>query len=89
MLHVTKLESSPDRFVGRIGHGRLGDINGMSGCPIFGIEKGKRDKYWIVAIQSCWWSGSRTVFGTPIAVLGKMIEEEIQAALEKSDQEDS
>jgi hypothetical protein len=80
MLYVTKLESSPDRFVGQIGDGGLSDINGLSGCPIFGIEKGKRDEYWIVAIQNAWWSGSRTVFGTPIAVLGKMIEEEIQAA---------
>jgi hypothetical protein len=89
MLYVTKLESEPDRFVGQIGDGGLSDINGMSGCPIFGVEKGRRDEYWIVAIQNKWWSASRTIFGTPIAVLGKTIEEDIQATLLKSDQEDS
>jgi hypothetical protein len=36
--------------IGQIGDGGLGDINGMSGCPIFGIEKARRDEQWIVEI---------------------------------------
>jgi hypothetical protein len=83
MVYVHKLASAPEdcepapyeRFVGRIGQGGLDDLDGMSGCPIYGLSKGRADRYWIVAIQNSWLPQRRIVFGTPIPLLGRLIED--------------
>jgi hypothetical protein len=82
MLFVERLDQAPEdiepkpykRFIGKVGHGGLDDMDGMSGCPIFGLEKGRNDRYWIVAIQSSWLRSRRVIFGTPVPVLGRLIE---------------
>ena len=93
MTWVTKLDGPPPgvptttypQFVGRAGGTH--DMAGMSGCPIFGFEKGRDDRYWIVAIQNSWIRPRRIIFGTPVPVLGARIEE--QLALIEEHGEDS
>jgi hypothetical protein len=83
MIWVTRLAAPPpdveptpyDRFVGTVGDGGVKDIDGMSGCPIFGFEKGREDRYWIVAIQNSWIRSRRIIFGTPLPVLAGFIED--------------
>jgi hypothetical protein len=55
------------------------DLDGMSGCPIFGFEKGRDDRYWIVAIQNSWFSDRRIIFGTSVPTLAKRMEGELDA----------
>jgi hypothetical protein len=85
---VTKLESPPlgvtpttyQQFIGRAAGSH--DMDGMSGCPIFGVEAGRDDRYWIVAIQNSWFPSSRVILGTPVPVLAELIERK----LDKMDQ---
>jgi len=87
IVYVTKLDALPSyaptkpyqQFVGQIGHGGLHDIDGMSGCPIFGFQKGRDDRYWIVAVQNSWYTNDRIILGTPLPVLGQLIEHALQA----------
>ncbi len=47
------------------------DIKGMSGGPIFGFAHSLgRAKYWIAAVQSCWYPRSRLIRGTPFPLIG-------------------
>jgi hypothetical protein len=88
MAWVTKLERPPDdfeetpfpQFVGQLLSGGLDDIDGMSGCPIFGVQKVRNDLYWIVAIQNSWLPKRRIIFGTPLPVLGHYIEVALEAS---------
>lgn len=90
MAYVHKLDAPPpgvqpvpyDRFVGQLGPMGLSDVDGMSGCPIFGFQKGREDLYWIVAVQASWLPKSRVIFGTPMPLLGRLIE----ASLDSSDE---
>lgn len=60
---------------------RVQDVAGMSGGPVFRIvtEAGKQKKYWLVGIQSGWYSTSRVVRFCPIdafvAALKEVLEE--------------
>lgn len=52
-------------------------IVGMSGGPIFGLKKSQSDesghRYWLVAVQSTWRSGSRVIAGCPVRGLGDFL----------------
>jgi hypothetical protein len=51
------------------------DISGMSGGPILGfVKKGDELKYWIVAIQSCWFRDTRFVRGCPVPIIAACLE---------------
>lgn len=88
MIFVTKLDDPPPdaasvgnpRFVGQIGAHVIADIDGMSGGPIFGIEKGREDRYWTVAVQHSWLPSKRVIFGTPVSFIGKFIDEVVSEA---------
>jgi hypothetical protein len=54
-------------------------IVGMSGGPIFGIgitSDGKK-RYWTVAIQSAWLPSERIIFGCPIPVFMRLMDEAV------------
>lgn len=55
---------------------------GMSGGPIFGfrIDADNQLRYWIVALQSSWDPGSRTVYGTYLPVLAGLMTEWLSEA---------
>ena len=51
------------------------DIRGMSGGPIFGFADSMgTPKYWIAAVQSCWYPRSRLIRGTPFPLIGDTME---------------
>lgn len=51
------------------------DIKGMSGGPIFGLAHSLgKTKYWIGAVQSCWYPRTRLIRGTPLPLIGDMME---------------
>ncbi|HET6328834.1 MAG TPA: hypothetical protein VFG04_29390 [Planctomycetaceae bacterium] len=64
------------RFVGRVGsHEEVGNIVGMSGCPIFGVKGATRE---VLALQSSWDDRSRVIFGCPLSVFVPMVEKAIR-----------
>lgn len=52
---------------------RVGDVQGMSGCPVFGLrqESETTAKYWVIGLQSTWYKGARVVRLCP---LGRFID---------------
>ena len=51
------------------------DIKGMSGGPILGFADSMGTlKYWIAAVQSCWYPTSRLIRGTPFPLIGDTME---------------
>ena len=74
------------RFVGQLQEGLpLSSIVGMSGGPIFGFRYGPPMAYWVVAIQSSWLRGQRTVFGCPLPVLAELLTAWIDDLSQKDD----
>lgn len=70
------------RLVYRIGSNwPEGDIDGMSGGPVFGYaEKGNgMSEFRVLGIQSSWWKSERISFACPLHVAGPRIVEAIQA----------
>lgn len=90
MIYVTKLSEPPEnlpethfpRFIGRIRDDcPLDNIKGMSGGPVFGLNK-EGNRYWIVAVQSSKLESSnlsreKLVFACPVAVFAALVEEMI------------
>lgn len=65
----------------------LTDIDGMSGGPIFGFKRIDGEmRYWVIALQSGWFSGKRIIFACRIRqlceVLRKRIIEQIEREME-------
>lgn len=82
IFRVVRLDAPPPdarptrypRFVGRIDKELpLSSIEGMSGGPIFGFRIGAETRYWIVALQSSWFPGSRTVFGCLLPTIASLL----------------
>ncbi len=85
LLHVTRTdkphrklpESAFPWFIGQVKTEPLGvkSIKGMSGGPIFGLKK--RDDgqylYWAVALQSWWDPETRTTYGCPLPIFGRIL----------------
>jgi hypothetical protein len=64
------------RFIGKVGsHDEVGNIVGMSGCPIFGLKRGSRD---VVALQSSWDDRSRVIYACPLSVFVPMVQKAIR-----------
>jgi hypothetical protein len=55
---------------------RLDDIDGMSGCPLIGVNKDKEGVagYWFLGIQSAWYPKSRLATATPLKDIGEWLE---------------
>jgi hypothetical protein len=51
------------------------EIEGMSGCPVFGFVEGKGDlQYYFVALQSGWLRKRRVIFAPLMSYLGSLLE---------------
>jgi|GEM_PF-1752621 len=67
-------ETKFNRFIGQLKSDMpLWSIVGMSGGPIFGINHGPPERYWIVAIQSVWLETRKIIFGCPLPVLANLL----------------
>ena len=69
-------KTSAPQFIGKITLGKgLTNIAGTSGGPIFGFRENPpgKLKYWLVALQSRWFSMSRIVIGCPTKPLGQFL----------------
>ncbi|MEQ9206263.1 MAG: hypothetical protein RLN78_02730 [Phycisphaerales bacterium] len=54
----------------------LEDIRGMSGGPVYSIERiDGKIKYYLFAVQSCWLDKSRTIRATPIWIIQPLMDE--------------
>jgi hypothetical protein len=51
------------------------DIAGMSGGPILGFSSDYKGQYWVVAIQSGWIAQKKIIFGSPIDVYCRALED--------------
>ncbi|MFN7010377.1 MAG: hypothetical protein ACK4PN_10140 [Allorhizobium sp.] len=78
-VRVTKLgsdapvfETEFPRFIGELSGEIPFSLTGMSGGPIFGFNRSRPNKYWIVAIQSSW-KDRRFVFGCPTNQIAAII----------------
>jgi hypothetical protein len=85
MIQVEKLDGPPagveptayPRFWGKLKTtGKVEKLEGMSGGPIFGFAKDKdaNDRYWPVAIQSGWYESWGIVAGTPVPLMGQIMD---------------
>jgi hypothetical protein len=54
----------------------LTDIDGMSGCPLYGVKTDNEGKHriYVVGIQSGWRADLRIAFASPLKVLGENLE---------------
>jgi hypothetical protein len=68
LIALERLESDDEWFWGHLlDEGRVGDIGGMSGGPIFGfLKQGERWTYHVIAVQSGWKSDSRVIWGCSV-----------------------
>jgi hypothetical protein len=83
MLGVKKLDMPPidhvpnryPQFVGQLNSELpIPNIEGMSGGPIFGFAfKSGSLRYWVVALQSSWYSQERIIYGCPLPLLGSLL----------------
>jgi len=58
---------------------KVGDIDGMSGGPILAFSDEKKDRYWVVAVQSSWLESKGVVFACPIPVLASVVADRVDA----------
>jgi hypothetical protein len=75
-------ESKFPRFAGRLDPQlTIRSVEGMSGGPIFGFRRDEsgRLRYWVVALQSAWNSGTRVVYGCPLSVIAKIVSDHISS----------
>jgi hypothetical protein len=71
-------ETAFPRLAGALGpNWPVGDVEGMSGGPIFGANGPGR--LTVVAVQSAWVPANRITLGCPVSVFAPMIEERIAA----------
>jgi hypothetical protein len=65
----------------------VGNIKGMSGGPIVGLKLGEDGigRYWVIAVQSGWYSGSRTVCASPLGVLRDTVRQVMDAIFQERD----
>ncbi len=66
-------------FVGKVllPPDRLQSVVGMSGGPIFGFRRvpGEGLSYWVVAMQSWWNKETRVIYGCPVPIFARLVEE--------------
>jgi hypothetical protein len=66
------------RLVGKVGEkDAVGSIVGMSGGPIIGIVAGFRE-FRVVAVQSSWFEGTRTIFACPMETFVGVVKRELR-----------
>jgi len=69
------------RFIGRVSvRHRLsvGDIDGMSGGPIFGVSAQTPARHYIVAVQAAWLPRQGVTFGCPVPVFARLAEQHLK-----------
>lgn len=69
------------RFIGRVSVKRepsVGDIDGMSGGPIFGFSEHAPGRHFIVAVQSSWRRREGITFACPVPVFAPLAEEHLK-----------
>lgn len=77
MVEISRLDTRPecfreqtdDMFYGVADHdSQVRNIEGMSGGPIVGLKRGEDGvgRYWVIAVQSSWYAGSRIVCASPL-----------------------
>jgi hypothetical protein len=80
-------ETLTDRWYGRVRLPEQGvsDIDGMSGGPIFSLQRGPNGEtqYWLHAVQSAWHRPSRAVAACPTRCMGQLIDAAIRGELPK------
>jgi hypothetical protein len=82
---------SEEWFVGRIPQNRnIPTIQRMSVGPIYGFryDDQKNLRYHVVALQSRWWTKSRTIFGCPLALFGEWCYQQLKRVLAEMEIED-
>jgi hypothetical protein len=62
-----------ERFCGKLPDDMPLNFEGMSGGPIFGIRTVPRVEYWIVAIQSAWYSQRKLIVGNRVPTIGWLV----------------
>jgi len=75
-IMVEQLDSDPvgeattyPRFCGRVGPDhQVGDLDGMSGGPLFAFVGAQFEPYFLAGIQASWHADSRVIYATPINV---------------------
>ena len=75
-----KLKISSHQFAGKVLLGKgIKNIEGISGGPIFGFLENPPGqlKYWLVALQSRWFSDSKIIIGCPTKLLGQFLRSQI------------
>lgn len=61
--------------------GKVHDLAGMSGGPIFALKKAEEKwKYWIIGVQSGWYRSTRTITACPFSSFGEAIASEMEAS---------
>jgi hypothetical protein len=82
MFSVKRLDGPPEdraptrhpQFVGQVSSELpLKSVVGMSGGPIFGFRLEPETRYWVVALQSSWDAGRRTVYGCSLPALASLL----------------
>lgn len=69
---------SDDWFIGRLDpQVDLETLEGMSGGPIYGFRRNAEGQltYHVVALQSRWWTKSRTIFGCSVPLFAEQVHE--------------
>jgi len=75
-IMVERLEADPvgelttyPRFCGRVGPDQqVGDLDGMSGGPVFAFVGAQFEPYFLAGIQASWLADSRVIYATPMHV---------------------
>lgn len=69
------------RFIGRVSvdnESSVGDLNGMSGGPVFGFSTQTPGRHHIVALQSSWLPREGITFGCPVPVFTALAEKHLK-----------
>lgn len=67
--------------------GKVNDLKGLSGAPVFAIRKVEDGwKYWVVGVQSGWYRNTRTIVACPFSSFAEALNDVVQSCIEEIEQ---